>query len=54
MEVLGGSFIKALVNLWYCADTINKQRVRSAFSDHFDRYEQMFKAWNVNSAGDAK
>lgn len=53
MEVLGGSFVKSLVNLWYCADTANKKRVRDSFPEYFERYEQMFKEWSLNSSGGA-
>lgn len=53
MEVLGGSFVKALVALWYCADSTNKPRVRSAFPEHFERYEKLFNDWKSNNTGDA-
>ena len=53
MEVLGGSFVKALVALWYCADSTNKPRVRSAFPEHFERYEKLFDDWKANNTGDA-
>ncbi len=43
MEVMGGSFVKALVDLWYCADSNNKPRVRAAFPEYFERYEQMYR-----------
>lgn len=49
MEVLGGSFVKALVNLWYCADSTNKLRVRAAFPEYFERYEKMFNEWKANN-----
>lgn len=48
MEVLGGSFVKALVNLWYCADLNNSPRVRAAFPEYFERYEKMFNEWKAN------
>jgi hypothetical protein len=44
MEVFGGSFVKALVDLWYRADSTNKQRLRAAFPEYFKKYELMFKA----------
>lgn len=47
MEVLGGGFVKALVNLWYCADSSNKPRVRAAFPEHFKRYEKLFNEWKA-------
>lgn len=43
MEVLGGSFVKALVNCYYCADSSNKVKLRIAFSEYFEKYELMFK-----------
>ena len=43
MEELGGSFVKALVNLWYRADSTNKPRVRSAFPEYFAHYEAMYQ-----------
>lgn len=46
MECLGGSFVKALVHLWYMADSANKPRVRAAFPEYFDRYERMFNSQN--------
>ena len=42
MEVLGGGFVKALVELYYRADSNNKPRVKSAFAEHFERYEKMY------------
>ncbi len=49
MEFLGGSFVKALVNLWYCADSNNRPRVRAAFPEYFERYEKMFNEWKANN-----
>jgi len=49
MEVLGGSFVKALVNLWYSADSSNKPRVRAAFPEYFERYENTFNEWKANN-----
>ena len=50
MEVLGGSFVKALVDLWYAADSINKPRVRAAFPEYFERYERMYLEYKGESA----
>lgn len=44
MEVLGGSFVKALAHCYLMADTANKKKLRAAFCDVFDRYEKMFQA----------
>lgn len=49
MEVLGGSFVKALINLWYSADSSNKPRVRAAFPEYFERYENTFNEWKANN-----
>lgn len=43
MEELGGGFVKALVDLWYKADSANKPRVRAAFPEYFERYEKMYQ-----------
>lgn len=43
MEVFGGSFVKALVNLWYRADSVNKPRVRAAFPEYFEKYERQYQ-----------
>jgi hypothetical protein len=44
MEVQGGSFVKALAHCYYMADTPNKLRLRVAFMEYFDRYEDRFAA----------
>ena len=43
MEELGGSFVKSLVNCYYCADSSNKAKLREAFAEYFERYDQMYK-----------
>lgn len=43
MEVLGGSFVKALAHLYYMADSSSKPRVRAAFPEYFERYERMYQ-----------
>ena len=45
MEKIGGSFVRALVDLYYCADLNNKLRVRAAFPEYFDRYERQYQEW---------
>lgn len=45
MESFGGSFVKSLANCYYCADSGNKQRLRAAFPEYFDRYERQFQEW---------
>jgi len=46
MEAIGGGFVKALVELWYRADSKNKPRVRAAFPEYFEKYEIMFNKLN--------
>lgn len=43
MEVYGGGFVKALVELYYRADQHNKLRVRAAFPEIFENYEKMYQ-----------
>lgn len=43
MEVMGGSFVKALAHLYYMADSKNKPRVRAAFPEYFEKYEAMHR-----------
>lgn len=43
MEEQGGSFVKALAHLYYCADSKNKHTARVAFAEYFDAYEQRFQ-----------
>lgn len=45
MESFGGSFVKSLAACYYAADSTNKQRLRDAFPEVFERYEQHFKDW---------
>jgi len=45
MEVLGGSFVKALVDCYYAADSRNKARLLAAFPETFEKYENMFQEW---------
>ena len=42
MQDLGGSFVKALAELYLRADPENKRRAREAFPEYFARYELMF------------
>ena len=53
MEVLGGSFVRALVNLYYMADSTNKPRVRAAFPEYFERYEAMYREHKAKTQGGA-
>ena len=43
MEKIGGSFVKALAELYCRADPANKRRTRQAFPEYFEKYEQMFQ-----------
>lgn len=42
MEYLGGSFVKALVELYYRADQFNKPRVIAAFPEFFELYKKRY------------
>ncbi len=53
MEVIGGSFVKALANLYYMADSTNKRRVRAAFPEYFEKYEAQYQAHVAQSKGGA-
>lgn len=44
MEVLGGSFVKALAHCYVVADNNNRAKLHAVFSEYFDRYEKMFQA----------
>jgi hypothetical protein len=50
MEKIGGSFVRALVDLYYRADSNNKARVRAAFPEYFERYERQFREWRDRQA----
>ena len=53
MEVLGGSFVKALADLYYMADSTNKLRVRAAFPEYFEKYEAMYRQHRDQVKGQA-
>lgn len=52
MESFGGSFVKSLAHCYCCADSGNKQRLRAAFPEVFERYEAHFTEWKHNKAAD--
>lgn len=41
MELYGGSFVKALAELYWKADELNKRRLLQAFPDYFQKYDEM-------------
>jgi hypothetical protein len=43
MEVQGGSFVKSLAACFYAADPANKLKLRAAFSEYFESYEERFR-----------
>lgn len=45
MELQGGSFVRALAELYLRADAENKLRVRAAFADYFTEYKDRYFAW---------
>lgn len=42
MEVLGGSFARALAEAYYRADSVNRLRLRVAFPEIFEHYEGLY------------
>ena len=43
MESFGGGFVKSLAACYYCADSENRRKLRAAFREYFERYEQLFR-----------
>jgi hypothetical protein len=43
MEVQGGSFVRALAECYGRADPRNRQRLRDAFPEYFQLYEDRFR-----------
>ena len=39
MERYGGSFVKALVQLYRCADPFNKKKLEKCFGEYFEKYK---------------
>jgi hypothetical protein len=40
MEKYGGSFVKALAKCFWCADDINKDKLKSTFLEYWIEYEK--------------
>lgn len=53
MDVLGGSFIKALANLYYVSDSENRVKLRQTFSTYFEDYRKRFNDLKLQNAKDA-
>lgn len=47
MEVMGGSFVSALADCFYRADSQNKARLVAAFPEYFGRYKKMFEDYRA-------
>lgn len=45
MEKQGGSFVKSLVNAYYCADRQNKIKLEQTFKEYFEDYQQRYKRY---------
>ena len=43
MLEMGGSFVKALARAYQLADSDNKQRIKQAFQDYWQRYSDLAK-----------
>jgi hypothetical protein len=44
MEACGGSFARSLASCYRAADAQNRVKLREAFAEIFDRYEDQFRA----------
>lgn len=40
MEKYGGSFVKTLAALFYCADATNRSRIITTWEQYFDEYKE--------------
>ncbi len=43
MEKYGGSFVKKLSSLVYCADPVNLAKIKNAWPEYWDQYLQLSK-----------
>lgn len=43
MERLGGSFVKGLARLYEQADERNRERLRVAFADYWQKYQDLYE-----------
>jgi hypothetical protein len=41
MLTYGGSFVQALAQAWRCADQWNQSRLKAAFSNVFEQYQEL-------------
>lgn len=41
MDKYGGSFVKALARAFYLADRFNFRKLKNAFPEYWDQYEEM-------------
>ena len=41
METYGGSFVQALVNCWWKADSNNRAILKKSFAHYFKQYQDM-------------
>lgn len=49
MELIGGSFVKALANCYYMADPANKRKLADTFAEYFERYEVIAKQKGIEA-----
>jgi hypothetical protein len=45
METYGGSFVRALANLWVLADAANRAKIEREWSDLFQQYRQVAETY---------
>ena len=43
MEITGGSFAGHIARAFYCADTVNREKIVSAFSDLFYKHYRLHR-----------
>jgi len=47
MSASGGNFVRILGSLFRHADPINQKRVKEAFPDYWEKYEEMARKYHV-------
>jgi hypothetical protein len=48
MEITGGSFAGHIARAFYCADTVNREKIVSAFSDLFYKHYRLHRLYEIN------
>lgn len=50
MIALGGSFVNGLGRLWYAADEQNRTRLKAAFQEFWQQYEELARDHQTRKA----